>query len=58
MTTDRDRRTIDYTDHIEEMDSCLRSSSILYTRLYELSKRVHLADRRPTPRVSANNQIS
>ena len=53
-----DRRTIDNRDHIEEMDCCLRASSVLYSRLYELSKRVHLADRRPTPRVSANNQIS
>ena len=53
-----DRRTIDNRDHIEEMDCCLRASSVLYSRLYELSKRVHLADRRPTSRVSANNQIS
>ena len=29
----------------KEMDSCYRSSSILHTRLFAYSERIHVADR-------------
>ena len=41
----------------KEMDCCLRASSILYTRLYESSERVYMANRRPVTRLSKNREI-
>jgi hypothetical protein len=42
----------------EEMDSCLRSSSLLYARLFTSSERIHVADRRSKTRLSKNREIS
>ena len=32
----------------QEMDNCIRASSLLYSRLFEFSQRIHMADERPT----------
>ena len=32
----------------KEMDDCIRASSVLYSRLFEFSQRIHMADKRPT----------
>jgi len=37
-----------------EMDDCIRSSSILYSRLFEHSERIRVADRRSKTEVSKN----
>ena len=37
-----------------EMDDCIRSSSILYSRLFEYSERIRMADRRSKTEVSKN----
>ena len=34
--------------HNKEMDDCIRASSVLYSRLFEFSQRIHMADKRPT----------
>ena len=34
--------------HNKEMDNCIRASSVLYSRLFEFSQRIHMADERPT----------
>ena len=43
---DSDQQEGDNFDiYSEEMDSCLRSSSLLYARLFASSERIHVADR-------------
>ena len=37
-----------------EMDACIRASSILYSRLFEHSERIRMADRRSETEVSKN----
>ena len=37
-----------------EMDACIRASSILYSRLFEHSERIRVADRRSKTEVSKN----
>ena len=32
----------------KEMDNCIRASNLLYSRLFEFSQRIHMADERPT----------
>ena len=32
----------------KEMDNCIRASSLLYSRLFELGERIHLADKGST----------
>jgi len=32
----------------KEMDNCIRASSVLYSRLFEFSQRIHMADERST----------
>ena len=32
----------------KEMDNCIRASCVLYSRLFEFSQRIHMADERPT----------
>ena len=32
----------------KEMDDCIRASSVLYSRLFEFSQRIHMADEGPT----------
>jgi len=41
--------------YYKEMDNCIRSSSILYTRLFEHSERIRVADRRSDTRISTHN---
>ena len=41
--------------YFREMDNCIRSSSILYTRLFEHSERIRMADRRSDTRISTHN---
>ena len=41
-----------------EMDSCLRSSSLLYARLFASSERIHVADRRSKTRLSKDREVS
>ena len=41
--------------YYKEMDNCIRSSSILYSRLFEHSERIRVADRRPNTRISTHN---
>ena len=38
-----------------ELDNCIRSSSILYSRLFEHSERIRVADRRSDTRISTHN---
>ena len=45
-------------DYNKEMDCCLRASSILYARLFELGERIHLADTRYEAELSADREIS
>ena len=40
--------------YYREMDDCIRSSSILYSRLFEHSERIRMADRRSKTEVSKN----
>ena len=40
--------------YYKEMDNCIRSSSILYSRLFEHSERIRVADRRSKTEVSKN----
>ena len=42
----------------EEMDSCIRASSLLYARLFTPSERIHVADRRSKTRLPKNREIS
>ncbi len=37
------------------MDDCIRSSSILYSRLFEHSERIRMADRRSKTEIPKNN---
>ena len=39
----------------KEMDTCIRASSILYSRLFEHSERIRVADRRSKTEISKNN---
>ena len=32
----------------KEMDDCIRASSVLYSRLFEFSQRIHMADKGST----------
>ena len=32
----------------KEMDNCIRASSLLYSRLFEFSQRIHMADKGST----------
>ena len=41
--------------YFREMDNCIRSSSILYARLFEHSERIRVADRRSDTRISTHN---
>ena len=41
--------------YFREMDACIRASSILYSRLFEHSERICMADRRSKTKVSKNN---
>ena len=41
--------------YYKEMDNCIRSSSILYSRLFEHSERIRVADRRSDTRISTHN---
>ena len=41
--------------YFKEMDNCIRSSSILYSRLFEHSERIRVADRRSDTRISTHN---
>ena len=41
--------------YYKEMDNCIRSSSILYARLFEHSERIRMADRRSDTRISTHN---
>ena len=38
----------------KEMDNRIRTSSVLYSRISEFSQRIHMADERPTTRLSKN----
>ena len=40
--------------YYREMDNCIRSSSILYSRLFEHSERIRMADRRSKTEISKN----
>ena len=40
--------------YYREMDDCIRSSSILYSRLFEHSERIRMADRRSKTEISKN----
>ena len=40
--------------YYREMDNCIRSSSILYSRLFEHSERIRVADRRSKTEISKN----
>ena len=40
--------------YYREMDNCIRASSILYSRLFEHSERVCVADRRSKTEISKN----
>ena len=40
--------------YYREMDNCIRSSSILYSRLFEYSERIRMADRRSKTEISKN----
>ena len=42
----------------QEMDNCIRASSLLYSRLFELGERIHLANQRSTARLSEDYTIS
>jgi|TARA_Y100000310_G_scaffold326920_1_gene392509 hypothetical protein len=42
----------------QEMDNCIRASSILYARLFELGERIHMADERSNAELSAYREIS
>ena len=41
--------------YYKEMDNCIRSSSILYSRLFEHSERIRVADGRSDTRISTHN---
>ncbi len=41
--------------YFKEMDNCIRSSSILYSRLFEHSERIRMADGRSNTRISTYN---
>ena len=41
--------------YFREMDNCIRSSSILYSRLFEHSERIRMADGRSNTRISTHN---
>ena len=41
--------------YYKEMDNCIRSSSILYARLFDHSERIRMADRRSDTRISTQN---
>ena len=41
--------------YYKEMDNCIRSSSILYSRLFEHSERIRVANRRSNTRISTHN---
>ena len=41
--------------YFREMDNCIRASSILYSRLFEHSERIRVADRRSKTEISKNN---
>ena len=41
--------------YYREMDNCIRSSSILYARLFEHSERIRVADGRSDTRISTHN---
>ena len=43
--------------HSKKMDNRLCAGGLLYTRLFELSERVHLANRRPTTRLPKDREI-
>ena len=32
----------------QEMDDCIRASSVLYSRIFEFSQRIHMADKGST----------
>ena len=42
----------------KEMDNCIRASSLLYSRLFELGERIHMANQRSTARLSEDYTIS
>ena len=44
-----------FGSYFTQMDGCYRSSSILHTRLFTHSERIHVADRRPNTRISTHN---
>ena len=41
--------------YIGEMDNCIRSSSILYSRLFARCERIRVADRRQSTRISTHS---
>ena len=41
--------------YFKEMDNCIRSSSILYSRLFTRCERIRVANRRPNTRISTHN---
>ena len=41
--------------YYKEMDNCIRSSSILYSRLFTRCERIRVANRRPNTRISTHN---
>ena len=42
----------------KEMDCCHRPSSILHTRLFAYSERIHVADRGSVTRISTHYKVS
>lgn len=41
--------------YFKEMDNCIRSSSILYSRLFTRCERIRVANRRSNTRISTHN---
>ena len=43
--------------YTEEMDNCIRASSVLYARLFEFGERVYLADEGSIAELSKDREI-
>ena len=41
----------------KEMDNCIRASSLLYSRLFELGERIYMANQRSATRLSSHFTI-
>tara|TARA_B100000131_G_scaffold182815_1_gene176324 strand:+ start:64 stop:261 length:198 start_codon:yes stop_codon:yes gene_type:complete len=41
----------------QEMDNCIRASSLLYSRLFELGERIYMANQRSATRLSSHFTI-